>query len=108
MARSYVWRDLDVLDFDAPRMAEPKLARRRRLNQKAKDGKRAIAVDRSGVPRHLERAAKSLKHMPAERRVLRVPQWDMEKAEAAMRAAGVSGSVRNLCGSQSKRVRKRG
>ncbi|GAN00498.1 hypothetical protein U91I_04164 [alpha proteobacterium U9-1i] len=107
MARSYVWRDLDVLDFDAPRLSEPPLARRRRINQKAKDGKRAIAVDRSGSPRHLERAAKSLKHVNAQSRVLRVPHWDMEKAEAAMRAAGVSGSVRNLCGSQSKRVKKR-
>ena len=107
MARSYVWREMETVEFDAPRLAEPPLARRRRLNQKAKDGKRAIAVDRSGSPRHLERAAKSLKHAPAERRVLRVPHWDMDKAEAAMRAAGVSGSVRNLCGSHSVRVRRR-
>jgi len=41
----------------------------------------------------------------AEDRVLYVPQWDMAKAENAMRRAGVNGAVSNLCGSQRKRVR---
>lgn len=92
---------------DTSRFTEPPLARRRRLNKQAKDGKRAVAIDRSGSPTHLERAAKSLKHVCAERRVLRVPHWDLAIAEAAMRRAGVSGSVSNLCGSQFVRIRKR-
>lgn len=84
---------------------EPALARRRRLAQQAKDGKKALAWDRTGSDRHLERAAKSLKHVKAVDRVLFVPQWDMAKAEIAMRRAGVTGAVSNLCGSQRKRIR---
>ncbi len=106
MARSHqrmVWNEWAP---DAPAFTEPPLARRRRLKRKAKDGKRALEIDRSGSPAHIERAAKRLKHARAENRVLRVPQWDMDKATAAMRRAGVSGSVSNLCGSQSVRVRK--
>lgn len=84
---------------------EPDLARRRRMAERARDGKKAQEVDRSGSERHLERAAKRLKHVKAEDRVLYVPQWDMAKAENAMRKAGVTGAVSNLCGSQRKRVR---
>ena len=50
-------------------------------------------------------AAKRLKHVKAEDRVLYVPQWDMARAEIAMRKAGVNGAVSNLCGSQRKRVK---
>ena len=84
---------------------EPALARRRRLAQQAKDGKKALEFDRTGSDRHLERAAKRLKHVKAIDRVLYVPQWDMAKAELAMRKAGVTGAVSNLCGSQRKRIR---
>lgn len=84
---------------------EPALARRRRLAREAKDGKKAEEVDRSGSVKHLERMAKRLKHMKAEDRILYVPQWDMDKAEEAMRKAGVTGAVSNLCGSQRKRVK---
>ncbi len=83
---------------------EPALARRRRLAQQAKDGKKALEIDRTGSDRHLERAAKRLRHVKAVDRILYVPQWDMAKAEAAMRRAGVRGAVSNLCGSQRKRV----
>jgi hypothetical protein len=83
---------------------EPALARRRRLAQEAKDGKKALQIDRTGSERHLERAAKRLRHVKAVDRILFVPQWDMAKAEAAMRRAGVRGAVSNLCGSQRKRV----
>jgi hypothetical protein len=86
---------------------EPALARRRRLAEERKDGKKALEWDRSGVDRHLERAAKRLRHVKAVDRVLFVPQWDMAKAEIAMRRAGVTGAVSNLCGSQRKRIRGR-
>lgn len=84
---------------------EPALARRRRLAQEARDAKRAEAIDRTGSVKHLERAAKRLKHMKAEDRILYVPHWDMDMAEEVMRKAGVNGAVSNLCGSQRKRVK---
>jgi hypothetical protein len=86
---------------------EPALARRRRLAQQAKDGKKALEWDRTGSDRHLERAAKRLKHVKAVDRVLFVPQWDMARAELAMKRAGVTGAVSNLCGSQRIRIRRR-
>lgn len=98
--RSFEWGD------DAPDLlTEPPAARRRRLDLKAKDGKKAQEIDRSGSVVNLERAAKRLRSAHAEDRVLRVPQWDMAKAIKAMERAGVSGAVSNLCGSQHKRVR---
>lgn len=86
---------------------EPALAKRRRLAQLAKDGKKALEIDRTGSVKHLERAAKRLKHVKAEDRVLYVPQWDMAKAELAMKKAGVRGAVSNLCGSQRVRIKGR-
>jgi hypothetical protein len=84
---------------------EAPLARRRRLAAEAKDSKQAAVWDRTGSDKSLERAAKRLKHVKAEDRVLFVPQWDMARAEIAMRKAGVNGAVSNLCGSQRKRVK---
>jgi hypothetical protein len=84
---------------------EPPLARRRRLAAEAKDYKKAAEWDRTGSDKSLEHAAKRLKHVKAEDRVLFVPQWDMARAEIAMRKAGVNGAVSNLCGSQRKRVK---
>jgi len=105
----YRWnrRFYDHIDdpFDSIYMGEPALARRRRLAAEEKDAKKALVVDRTGSDKSLERAAKKLKHVRAEDRVLYVPQWDMAKAEVAMRRAGVNGAVSNLCGSQRKRVR---
>jgi hypothetical protein len=83
---------------------EPDLARRRRFAERERGGRRAEEIDRSGSERHLERAAKRLKHVRAADRILYVPHWDMAKAELAMRKAGVTGAVSNLCGSQRKRV----
>lgn len=97
----------DVVSNDNLYFFEPALARRRRLAQQAKDGKKAEEIDRTGSVKHLERAAKRLKHVKAEDRILYVPYWDMEKAEEAMRKAGVRGAVSNLCGSQRKRVNGR-
>lgn len=84
---------------------EPDLARRRRYAQREREEQWAEEIDRSGSARHLERAAKRLKHVNTVDRVLYVPQWDMAKAEIAMRKAGVSGAVSNLCGSRRKLVR---
>jgi hypothetical protein len=99
--RSFAWADAPPDEF----FVEPDAERRRRLAERAKDGKKALEIDRSGSVTHLERVAKRLKHVKAEDRVLYVPQWDMSKAEAAMRRAGVRGAVSNLCGSQRKRVK---
>ncbi|MBS0385000.1 MAG: hypothetical protein JSS00_06590 [Proteobacteria bacterium] len=85
-------------------MGEPALARRRRLAAEEKEYRQAREIDRTGSDKSLERAAKRLKHVKAEDRVLYVPQWDMAKAELAMRKVGVNGAVSNLCGSQVKRV----
>jgi hypothetical protein len=86
-------------------VVEPGRARRRRLKARAADRK-AQEVDRSATPVGLERAAKRLKAVRAADRVLSVPQWNMDKAVEAMRRAGVSGLVTNLCGSQRVRVEK--
>jgi hypothetical protein len=83
---------------------EPDLARRRRNAERRRAQEEAEEIDRSGSARHLERAAKRLKHAHAADRVLYVPQWDMAKAELAMRKAGVAGAVSNLCGSKRKLV----
>ena len=85
---------------------EPDRVRRRRnAERRARNVELAREVDRSGSARHLERAAKRLKHVHAADRVLYVPQWDMAKAEMAMRKAGVTGAVSNLCGTRRKVVK---
>jgi hypothetical protein len=95
-----VWADApSAYLFEAP------LARRRRLAAEAKDNRHAAEWDRTGSDKSLEHAAKRLKHVKAEDRILFVPQWDMGRAEVAMRKAGVNGAVSNLCGSQRKRVK---
>jgi hypothetical protein len=104
MPRSRSLRRFDWDDDGFEHCAEPAAARRRRLREKAKDGKRARETDRSGSVVHLERAAKRLKHARAKDRVLYVPQWDMAKAVVAMQRAGVVGEVSNLCGSRQSRV----
>ncbi len=105
MTRSRVQRAFEGAEaFDALNFEEPALARRRRLAEEAKERRRAEVVDRSGSIGRLERAAKRLKSLNADDRVLYVPHWDMEKAERAMKRAGVSGAVSNLCGSARKRV----
>jgi hypothetical protein len=81
------------------------LVRMRREKRALRDGRTARVIDRSGSSSHLEHAAKALKHVPAKKRVLSAPQWDMEKAVTAMKRAGVSGVVSNLCGSRRIRVK---
>lgn len=103
MARARIRYDRDMPFDDV--LEEPPLARRRRLDKQAKDGKRAVEVDRSGSVIHMERAAKRLGALNAADRVLRVPHWDMEKALEAMQRAGVRGRVTNLCDSVQKRAK---
>jgi hypothetical protein len=102
------WNRRFLWDADAPPdnllFLEPDLVRRRRNAEREREERRAEEVDRTGSVRHLERAAKRLKHCDAEDRVLYVPQWDMAKAELAMRKAGVTGAVSNLCGTRRKLV----
>jgi hypothetical protein len=102
------WNRRFFQDADAPPdnlvFLEPDMLRRRRNAQRERDHRKAEEIDRSGSTRHLERAAKRLKHIEAADRVLYVPQWDMAKAELAMRKAGVNGAVSNLCGTRRKRV----
>ncbi|MFT3727667.1 MAG: hypothetical protein QM759_07580 [Terricaulis sp.] len=98
-----LWESWDSAPGDY--LFEEPLARRRRLAAEAKDSRKAAVYDRTGSDKSLERAAKRLKHVKAEDRVLFVPQWDMARAEIAMRKAGVNGAVSNLCGSQRKRVK---
>lgn len=105
MARARMRHDWDMPFGDV--MEEPPLARRRRLDKQAKDGKRAVEVDRSGSVIHMERAAKRLGALNAADRVLRVPHWDMDKAIEAMQRAGVRGRVTNLCDSVQKRPKSR-
>ena len=99
------WNRRGLENLDAPPdnllYLEPDLVRRRRHARRKRDEEEAEEiVDRSGSTRHLERAAKRLKHVNAADRILYVPQWDMAKAELAMRKAGVAGAVSNLCGSR--------
>ena len=102
------WNRRFLRDVDAPPdnlvFFEPDLVRRRRYAEREREERRAEEVDRSGSARHLERAAQRLKHVNAVDRVLYVPQWDMAKAEMAMRKAGVTGAVSNLCGTRRKIV----
>jgi hypothetical protein len=93
----------DDIGYGSDAIAEAPRARRRRL--KARSGERRVQeVDRSASVSHLERAAKRLKHTRAAERVLVVPQWNMDKAVEAMKRAGVSGVVTNLCGTRKQRV----
>lgn len=102
------WNRRFFQDADAPPdnlvYFEPDRIRRRRCAERKREELRAEEIDRTGSARHLERAAKRLKHVNAVDRVLYVPQWDMAKAEMAMRKAGVSGAVSNLCGTRRKIV----
>jgi hypothetical protein len=100
-------RPLDFDDFGPgfDLIAEAPRARRRRLKARS-TGRRAQEVDRSSSLTHLERAAKRLKVTRASERILVVPQWNMDKAVEAMRRAGVTGVVTNLCGTRKQRVLK--
>ncbi len=52
-------------------------------------------------------AASRLQRSGLNQKVLQVPQQDMPKARAAMRAAGVGGTVKNLSGTRRSSVLRR-
>ena len=58
--------------------------------------KRHTEVERSGDTKRLELAAQRLKSGRKPQKVLQVPQNDMDKAAAAMRKKGVSGTIKNM------------
>lgn len=103
MAR-YGHRIADWDDDGVAVVAEPQRAKRRRLAARAAE-RQVQEIDRSSSVAHLERAAKRLRQAHAAERILTVPQWNMDKAVAAMKRAGVSGVVTNLCGTRKTKVK---
>lgn len=79
----------------------------KRLDAITKNGKRATEVERSGLPNRLVAAAQRLKKSRAPQKVLQVPHNDMQNAVRAMYKAGTGGTVKNLGGTKSWRVRPR-
>ena len=73
----------------------------RRLDATRRD--MAVEVEKSG---NLDAAAKRLKTSKKRQKVLVVPQKDMTKARAAMREAGIGGTVKNISGTKVSRVVK--
>ena len=63
----------------------------------------AIEVERSG---NVKAAARRLKISGKPKMVMQVPLKDMAKARAAMRIAGIGGTVKNMSGSKVSRVQK--
>lgn len=82
---------------------ETRLSGNRRLDAQTKN--KATEVERSGSKERLERAAQRLKDSRLPQRVLQVPQEDMDKAVAAMKARRVRGTVKNMSGTKRKSVR---
>jgi hypothetical protein len=73
----------------------------------ARTAKTATEVERSGDADSLRAAAERLKASHAPSKVLQVPQRDMDKATQAMKAARVSGTVKNIGGTRSRSVSRR-
>ena len=85
---------------------EVPLPRGKRLDALSASGRRATEVERSGSQARLDAAAQRLKSSRAPQRILQVPQPHMDMAAAAMKNAGVSGSVKNLSGTKRRSVRR--
>ena len=66
--------------------------------------RRATEVERSDNQARLEQAAQRLQDSGKSQKVLQVPQQNMSKAAAAMRAKGVKGSVKNISGTKRRSV----
>ena len=86
---------------------EVRLRGNKRLDAITKNGKRATEVERSSSPSRLDAAAQRLKKSRASQRVLQVPQNNMQKAVKSMYKAGIGGTVKNMSGTKSTRVRPR-
>jgi hypothetical protein len=79
---------------------EVPLSRNRRLDALSRDGNWATEVELSGNFSRLMRAAWRLKDAPAQQKVLKVHEDQMEMAAAALRRVEVSAWVRNIDGSR--------
>lgn len=66
--------------------------------------RRATEIERSDNQARLEQAAQRLQDSGKSQKVLQVPQQNMSKAAAAMRAKGVKGSVKNMGGTKRRSV----
>lgn len=65
---------------------------------------KAVEVERSGDPRRLRHAATKLKNSGKASKVLVVPQKNLAKGRDALRRSGVSGTVKNMSGTQASYV----
>lgn len=106
MAESKSHKDAKAKAAGRAGMTEVPLRGGRRLD--AATGKRATEVERSGSQSLLEKAAGRLKSSGKTQRVLQVPEKDMDLAAKAMRARGVSGTVKNMGGTKRRSVPKKG
>ncbi len=77
---------------------------KKRLDAVTQSGKTATEVERSGNTKNLEKAAQRLKMRRSQRKVLQVPQLDMDKATQAMRNKKVKGTVKNMSGTKRRSV----
>ncbi|MCH8029577.1 MAG: hypothetical protein IH874_06560 [Candidatus Dadabacteria bacterium] len=82
---------------------EVPISGKRRLD--ALSGNTAIEVERSGTDKGLDKALSRLKSLPDKRKLLKVPQKDMEKAEERARKKRIGVTVSNLGGTKRKRIR---
>ena len=82
---------------------ETPLSRNRRLD--AKTAKTATEVERDGSPAALRKAVSRLRDSGKPRKVLQVPQPDMDKAVDAMKKGGVAGTVKNMGETKKRSVR---
>lgn len=85
---------------------EVRLKGYRRLDALTGSGKTATEVERSPSPTRLVEAAKRLKQSGAKRKVLQVPQPNMDAAAGALRKAGIGGTVKNMGGTRRRSVRR--
>lgn len=69
--------------------------------------KTATEIEYSGTTKGLFSAARRLKESKKPRKVLQVPQKDMDKAAEAMRKAGMGGTVKNITGTQRRSIPKK-
>lgn len=84
---------------------EVALGGNQRLDALSRSGHRATEVERSGTDAGLTAAARRLKKSGARQKVLQVPNKDMDAAVAAMRKAGIGGTVKNMAGTKRRSVR---
>ncbi len=87
----------------APGQKEVPMSGNRRLDSASP--KTATEVERSGTPAGLNAAESRLKASHRPRKVLQVPNPDMDLAVVAMRKVGVKGSVKNMGGTKRRQVK---